>query len=136
MNHKFSITFFMLLLFINSCSDETTSPTDDLQPTWSDIYTKVIAKKCALSGCHINGHPTLDMSSKMVAYDNLINIPSSQGFDYIEPTSADSSYLYLKIILDGGGRSGLRMPRNGPPFLSDNEISIIGEWITGGALNN
>ncbi|MCG8555991.1 MAG: hypothetical protein MJD61_12000 [Proteobacteria bacterium] len=31
---------------------------------------------------------------------------------------------------------GTRMPRTGPPFLSDSEIQLIKDWIAEGALEN
>jgi hypothetical protein len=34
------------------------------------------------------------------------------------------------------GIAGLRMPRNGPPFLTDAQVKMIRDWITAGALNN
>ncbi len=51
----------------------------------------------------------------------------------IKPGSKEDSYLFHKIAgthLTVGG-SGLRMPRNGPPYLSDVEIERIGKWIDG-----
>jgi len=31
-------------------------------------------------------------------------------------------------------RAGDRMPRNGPPYLDEDEIGTIRSWILGGAL--
>ena len=42
-----------------------------------------------------------------------------------------NSYLFHKIAGThvAAGGSGLRMPRSGPPFLSDLEIERIGKFI-------
>jgi hypothetical protein len=47
----------------------------------------------------------------------------------------NSSYLVQK--LEGAPNIvGSRMPRNGPPFLSDAQVKMIRDWIAAGALNN
>ena len=133
---KIFLSSFILFLLLIACSDESTEPViGEIEPTFSDIYTKVISVKCATSGCHVSTHPNLDMSTKMLAYTNLFNKPSSQSLDYIEPGEPDNSYLYIKIT-DDSPPAGLRMPRTGPPYLSDEVISTIREWIVAGALNN
>lgn len=122
----------MLVTF--SCSDKSTG-SDDFNATYSDIYSNVISTRCATSGCHVSSHPYLDLSNKELAYTKLINKKNhSNTFDYIEPNEPDNSYLYLKIIGDPG--AGARMPKNGPPYLTEDEISTIREWIESGALNN
>jgi hypothetical protein len=45
------------------------------------------------------------------------------------------SYLVQK--LEGAADIvGLRMPRNGPPYLTDAQVAMIRQWIQNGALNN
>lgn len=51
----------------------------------------------------------------------------------IEAGSRAKSYLFHKIAgthLAAGG-NGLRMPRNGPPYLSDADVERIGLFIDG-----
>ena len=51
------------------------------------------------------------------------------------PGNANNSYLVMK--LEGAASiTGLRMPRNGPPFLTDAQVQMIRAWITAGAANN
>jgi len=51
------------------------------------------------------------------------------------PGNAGGSYLIQK--LEGAADIvGLRMPRNGPPFLTDAQVGLIRQWITDGARNN
>ena len=47
------------------------------------------------------------------------------------PGSPLASELYRRIV----GHALPRMPLNGPPYLSDDEIRLIGDWITQGAAN-
>ena len=51
------------------------------------------------------------------------------------PGDPDASYLIHK--LEGASDiTGLRMPRNGPPFLTAGQILVIRRWIEVGAPNN
>jgi len=47
------------------------------------------------------------------------------------PGDPESSYLVRK--LEGRDINGLRMPRNGPPYLTDGQITVIRRWIEIGA---
>lgn len=47
----------------------------------------------------------------------------------------DSNSVIIKK-LKGTAGFGLRMPRNGPPFLTDSEIQVFVQWIMNGALES
>jgi hypothetical protein len=47
----------------------------------------------------------------------------------------DSNSIIVKK-LKGTAGFGARMPRNGPPFLSDSEIRVFVQWIMNGALES
>jgi hypothetical protein len=110
----------------------------DVQP----IFTA----SCALSGCHGTSN-TQPPGKPMVltagqAYDHIVNVPSIQlpSMDRIEPFEPDSSYLVHKIEgthLDVGG-SGARMPFgcSGSSCLSREQVHLIRQWVTEGALDN
>jgi hypothetical protein len=50
----------------------------------------------------------------------------------VAPGDPENSYLVHKV--EGRpGIIGLRMPRNGPPFLTEGQIRIIRRWIELGA---
>ena len=51
------------------------------------------------------------------------------------PGDPENSYLVQKLRGDPG-IVGLRMPRNGPPYLTDDQINLIKQWIQDGAKNN
>ena len=125
------------LLLLAACNVETgIEPVEKTKKvdmaTYSYISTNVFDQRCALSGCHLNNqNPRLKSD---VAYNNIVNKPSSQGLDYIEPGDPDRSYLYKKIT-GAAGISGARMPRGAAP-LSQATIDSIRVWIENGALNN
>jgi hypothetical protein len=47
----------------------------------------------------------------------------------------DSNSVIIKK-LKGTAGFGLRMPRNGPPFLTDSEIQVFVQWVMNGALES
>lgn len=70
-------------------------------------------------------------------YDNLANNTLPQ-LDLVEPGDPERSFLYKKINctnLNSVPQTpyGLRMPRNGPPYLSINEQALLHDWIAAGA---
>ncbi|MCB9540636.1 MAG: lamin tail domain-containing protein, partial [Myxococcales bacterium] len=92
----------------------------------------LVDDRCA--GCHTNG----GMSGTMTLDDifvGAVGVPSfeAEGLDRIEPGDHMASYLWHKLNgthLDVGGE-GLRMPRSGPPYLTDAQIERVGLWIDG-----
>lgn len=133
---KYSAVLIIFFSILSACSEDSGS--NSLSPEFSAIYSDVLSLRCAKGGCHDGGHPRLNMPTKELAYSNLLNLNSSQGLKYIQPGSADSSYLFLKIILDPSGRSGARMPRDGETngYLTNNQIAAIRDWIQDGAPDN
>jgi hypothetical protein len=61
--------------------------------------------------------------------------PNKPGAIRVIPGDPENSYLIHK--LEGRSSiSGLRMPQNGPPYLTSGQILIIRRWIELGALQN
>src|SRR5262245_57303629 len=124
-----------LMLGIFACSNDTgMNPDISNSPTlatFSSIQANIFTPRCATSGCH-NGSERPNLSST-VAYNNIVNVRSTQGLDYVEPGDANNSYLYRKLI--GSGITGDRMPR-GQAALSQAVTDSIKAWIQNGALNN
>ena len=56
---------------------------------------------------------------------------ATAGGDIVLPGTPCSSILWQK--LSEGPPFGARMPLNGPPFLTDDQISLIHDWIAEGA---
>jgi hypothetical protein len=92
------------------------------------------------TGCHTNiGRTPLGGLNLIrdVAYDQLVNVSSVQrpGTLRVAPGNPDASYLVQK--LEGTpGIGGLRMPRNGPPYLTQGQMLIVRRWIEIGAPRN
>lgn len=71
------------------------------------------------------------------SYKTLVNQPTYQLPDTppearVIPGDADGSYLIEKIS-SASPKFGKRMPYDGPPYLSQNEILLIRNWIERGA---
>jgi hypothetical protein len=144
------LVLLALVMVDAGCSSKANNATDsggaqDSGPpaTWTQVYTTVIAARCM--PCHttptgigiMQGH--LDMSSKSVAYTNLVNVAAAgmacagKGTRVV-PGMKDSSIMYLKVSLDDPSPCGAKMPLGG--MLSADEVNMIESWITAGAMNN
>jgi hypothetical protein len=71
--------------------------------------------------------------SSAVSFSNLVNTPSGgvPAVDRVEPGDPENSYLIWKLE----GRAGIvgsRMPLGGP-FLSQEQVDLIRDWIEAGA---
>jgi hypothetical protein len=121
---------------------DVAGPTPNLSPTFASIQREIF-QNTAPTGC-VNCHTTVgrppDAGMSLLpdrAYAALVGVPSAfkPGATRVIPGDPDNSYLVQK--LEGhSGIVGLRMPFNGPPYLTDGQISIIREWIRRGAENN
>ena len=129
-------------------SDPTGEPTGDagesstgdmLEPTFANVESTIYATSCS---CHYfapggagNGELGLQMG---MSYAATVGVKSKQltTMDLIKPGDPEASYLYLKTInkhLDAGG-AGDKMPVGG--MLSPEQLMLLEEWITAGALEN
>lgn len=109
-----------------------------LEPTFANIQSEIFAKTCS---CHnapaggANGNLSLQMDT---AYANIFGVKSSElaTLDLVKAGEPDNSYLFLKVngtFLEAGG-SGLVMPIGS--MLPPDQLMLMEEWITAGALNN
>ena len=108
-----------------------------LEPTLSSIQANIFDLNCALSGCHAGPNPQQgqDLSAGQ-AHANIVDVRSRENANLfrVAPGDPDNSYLVWKIE----GRpeiSGDRMPRGRAP-LPQEQIDVIRQWITDGALDN
>jgi hypothetical protein len=114
-----------------------TDPLDgaDFPPTYDDdMYPGLFLVEC--TPCHVNGG--INGGLNLDKYKNIVNRPSDDvpTMDRIEPFDMQNSYMWHKLsgtqLLVGG--SGLQMPRNGPPFLTVDQMALVETWINTGAL--
>jgi hypothetical protein len=125
---------------------DLTGPTPSLEPTFSSIVNDIFgspdsAGRVACVSCHTAGAPAfvatgLDLRPE-TAYDALVGRPSrlKSGATLVIPGDPDNSYLVQKLE-GAAGIVGLRMPRNGPPYLTEGQMLVIRFWIQSGAPNN
>ena len=106
--------------------------------TFSRIQAEVFTPTCAKGGCH----DASTASNGLVleagrSYDGLVNRPSlgNGTLDRVEPGDPERSYLIRKLRGDPD-ISGDRMPLDGPPYLSSEQIQGIAAWIRAGAPND
>jgi len=74
------------------------------------------------------------------SHGKLVNQPTFEAPNVVPnvrvlPGQPDSSYIVQKIS-SASPKFGNRMPLDGPPFLSQNEIQLIRDWIADGAPDN
>lgn len=106
-----------------------------LDPTFSSIQNNLFSTVCV--ECHSGSNPPQGLSLEAdQSYGLLVDVPSSEvpTFDRVEPGDPDNSYLIQK--LEGTATVGLRMPANGPPYLTADQIAVIRQWISDGALDD
>ena len=108
-------------------------------PAFSDIQTVIFNTNCALSGCHVGTNALLGLDlSDGRAHAHLVNIKSREAptLFLVNPGKPDSSYLVIKLEGSVGMAPGtIRMPIGRSP-LSDEDITLVRDWIAGGAQND
>lgn len=129
----------LLTLGVAACSKSPTTPTPtSTAPTLSMIQTQIFDPGCV--SCHTDNGRTPAGGSNLRAgasFAGLVNVASSAlpGAVRVIPGNPNGSYLVQK--LEGATNIvGTRMPRNGPPYLSEAQVRMIRDWIQAGALNN
>jgi Planctomycete cytochrome C len=123
---------------------DLTGPSPALTPTFSSIRSEILettdlAGRTSCITCHTDQGrtPAGQLNLRADPYAALVNVASRQkaGATLVVPGDPDGSYLIHKLE----GRSDiaqLRMPRNGPPYLTEGQILVIRRWIAIGAPNN
>ena len=132
----------------SACDEKLSSvagPTPNLEPTFASIQHDIFEStdssgRTPCMNCHTNvgRNPSGGLNlAHDVAYAQLVNVPSSRqaGAIRVVPRDTTNTYLLLKLI-GGPGITGARMPQNGPPYLTEGQISIIRRWVEIGAPNN
>jgi len=120
-------------------------PTPSLEPTFASVQKEIFettdaAGRVACVNCHTSTgrNPSAGFNlNHDVAYDQLVNVPSSRkpGAIRVIPGDPENSYLVHKI--EGRpGIVGVRMPQNGPQYLTDGQTLILKRWIANGAPRN
>src|SRR5262249_7418585 len=140
----FAVVALSVALVAGGCGSDSSPSTPSPTPTPSgptfsvQIQQQILNSAC--TSCHTDEGRTpsgnLNLKSG-TAYSALVNVASSgkSGAIRVIPGTPSGSYLIQK--LEGAADIvGLRMPRNGPPYLTDAQVALIRQWIQNGAPNN
>jgi len=106
--------------------------------TFEEIQTNIFDARCA-PACHSGGGASRGLSlERGLSIRSLVEEPSNEVPELlrIAPGRSIDSYLIVKVLPSDGRRVGNRMPRNGPPFLSNAEIRGLRRWIDAGATED
>jgi mono/diheme cytochrome c family protein len=122
-----------------SPSTTTTTTTTTTGPTFStQIQAQILTPAC--TSCHTDEGrtPSGGLNLKAgAAHASLVGVASTGKPGAIRVIAGNPSGSYLIQKLEGASDIvGLRMPRNGPPFLTDAQVALIRQWIQNGAPNN
>jgi len=100
----------------------------DFQEIQDTIFTPICTT------CHVGANAPrglrLDAAN---SYAMLVNVASVEvpGTLRVNPGNPDASYIVQKI--EGTAAQGVRMPANGPPYLTQDRIDLVRRWIAAGA---
>jgi hypothetical protein len=100
----------------------------DFQQIQDTIFTPIC------TACHIGANAPQGMRLDAAnSYAMIVNVQSNEvpGLKRINPGNPDSSYLVQKI--QGTAAVGVRMPANGPPYLTQTQIDLVRRWVAAGA---
>jgi hypothetical protein len=128
-----------------ACDESPMAPGPTPSPTFSSIQRNIfetpVASGVACVDCHTDtGGRAPEGNLVLLAsqsYGQLVNRMSSvqPGAVRVVPNDPNGSYL-LRKLEGGSGVGGIRMPANGPPYLSAGQIDAVRQWIALGAPNN
>jgi hypothetical protein len=121
------LVFVALLLFVAGVAVTTSlSNAQDgkagTAPTYSDVAA-IFQTRCIT--CHAGAHPPEGL--RLDTYANVMK--GVAGGPVVLPGNPAQSEVVKRIK----GISKPRMPRNGPPWLTADQISQIEKWIAAGA---
>jgi hypothetical protein len=119
---------------------ESTDSSPDTDVSFEHEIRPLFDREGGMGGCSChtptNGNPSgislggLDLGS----YQSMLQGGFHSGTAVIVPGDPCSSLLIDKISSTPGW--GARMPLDGPPYLTPEEITLIKDWITEGAMDN
>ena len=130
----------MLAIAAGACGSSPTTPTPPVStaPTLTQIQVQIFDPGCASCHTDVGRNPAAGLNLKAgSSFAQLVGVASLQNPGAVRVIAGNANTSYLVQKLEGSaGIVGLRMPRNGPPFLTDAQVKFIRDWITAGALNN
>ena len=131
--------------------DDATADDDDdddatgvpLDPSFASDVWPIIQSNCSCHQVQASGG-WRHAGDSATFYDLMVDVDSAQNpaMKRVKPGESFNSWLQHKI--DGTHEDfadkklvvGQRMPRNGPPYLTEDEADTIRNWINEGAQDN
>jgi mono/diheme cytochrome c family protein len=104
------------------------APASEFQRIQDTIFTPICTQ------CHIGANAPQGMRLDAAnSYAMIVGVASNEvpSLMRINPGNPDASYLVQKI--QGNAAQGVRMPANGPPYLSQEQIDLVRSWVAAGA---
>jgi len=139
---KLGVLSLSILLGAVGCSSSSSSPSSP-SPTPTVTFSTQIQQQIfnpACTACHTDDGrtPSSNLNLKSgVSISNLVNVASVGKAGAVRVIAGNPSGSYLIQKLEGAADIvGLRMPRNGPPYLTTEQVALIRQWIQNGAPNN
>ena len=115
----------------------TPTPIPGATHSYQVIQTTIFTARCIKCHSGASAPQGLQLSAAN-SYASLVGVSSSEvpSLKRIVAKNPTDSYLYIKIVGTDSRMSGERMPRDGPPYLTQEQIDYVKEWILEGAPNN
>ena len=135
------ISVVTLVSLASACGKDTPAAPTNTAPTVTfstQIQQQILNPACV--ACHTDEGRTpasnLNLRSG-VSHSQLVGVASVGKAGAVRVIAGNASGSYLIQKLEGAADIvGLRMPRNGPPYLTTEQIALIRQWIQNGAPNN
>jgi hypothetical protein len=102
---------------------KATPPPPGSAPSYADVNQVIAKHLCTV--CHGGAEPRAGLS--LDDYKSMLK--GSRRGPVIVPGNPANSEIVRRLK----GTSEPRMPFNGPPWLSDDEVALIEQWIAAGA---
>ena len=122
----------ILVFLLTACAgggDDTATG----EPTFTRVNDEILQLSCAFSGCHGGSAGDLILTEGE-AYGALVDVNASvEGEIQVIPGDPDNSYV-VKKVESAAGIDGDPMPPSAA--LSSEQVALLRDWITAGALDN
>ncbi len=126
-------------LLANACDNADTQPGATV--SFAIQIRPLLNRPLAMAGCGCHmpsaGGPGTAIQLSGLDLSSLASLRAgglTSGTRIVVPGAPCASIIYLKV--DEAPPFGSRMPLGGPPFLTQDEIGLLHDWIAEGAADN
>lgn len=120
-----------------TCDNADRDP--DVEVSFSQQIRPLIVRGMGGCGCHLPTAGGAGPATQITGLDlsSLASLRAgghNSGARVVVPLQPCDSVMYQKV--SDAPPFGSRMPLNGPPYLSADELALLHDWIAEGALDN